>query len=82
VPIEQCQTLGTKGDIYFVDFGQYIVATKGAMQSAVSIHARFIYDESIMRFVYRLDGQPMWNVALTPFKGSNTQSPYVTLAAR
>jgi HK97 family phage major capsid protein len=82
VPIEHCQTLGTTGDIIFADLSKYILATKGAMQTAESIHVRFIYDESVLRFVYRLDGQPEWNVALTPFKGNNTQSPYVALATR
>ena len=30
----------------------------------------------------RLDGQPTLNAPLTPFKGSATQSPFVTLATR
>jgi len=81
-PIEQCQTLGTKGDIYFADFSQYIFADKGGMQSASSIHVRFIYDELVLRFVYRCDGQPIWSAALTPYKGSNTQSPFIALNAR
>jgi len=79
---EQAQTLGTKGDIYLLDLSQYIIADKGPMQSAVSIHVRFIYDESVFRFVYRCGGQPIWASAITPYKGSNTQSPFVTLATR
>ena len=39
-------------------------------------------DESVFRLVYRCDGQPLWSAALTPFKGSNTLSPFVTLAER
>ena len=61
---------------------QYYLATKGGIQAAQSIHVRFIYDESVFRFVYRIDGQPAWSSALTPFKGSNTVSPFVGLAAR
>ena len=82
VPIEQCQTLGTKGDIYFADLSQYIFVDKASIQSASSIHIRFLYDEMVLRFVYRCDGQPIWNVALTPFKGSNTVSPFIALAVR
>lgn len=82
IPIEQCQTVGDLGDILLADFGEYILIDKGAMQSASSIHVRFVYDESVFRFVYRVDGQPLWNSALTPYKGSNTLSPFVVLQAR
>jgi HK97 family phage major capsid protein len=83
IPIEHCQTLGDAGDIILFDPSQYIVADKGGLQSASSIHVQFIYDETVFRFVYRVDGQPIWHAALTPFTGAaNTLSPYVTLAAR
>jgi len=82
LPIEQCSTLGDKGDIILADFSQYLLIDKGAMQSATSIHVKFVYDETAFRFVYRIDGQPTWNSALTPYKGSNTLSPFVTLAER
>ena len=82
LPVEYCCTLGTTGDIALCDFSQYLLATKGGMQSAVSIHVRFIYDETVIRFVWRVDGQPSWAAALTPFQGTNTQSPFVVLATR
>jgi HK97 family phage major capsid protein len=84
VPIEQCQTLGTKGDIYFCDWSQYLFSEKGGIDVASSIHVRFIYDESVFRFVFRCDGQPAWNTALTPFKGGagSTVGPFVALAVR
>lgn len=81
-PIEQCQTLGTVGDIILGDFSEYILIDKGGIASDVSMHVRFIYDESTFRFVYRVNGQPAWNKALTPFKGTATQSPFIALAAR
>lgn len=81
--IEQCQTLGTVGDIYLADFSNgYLLAEKGGMQSDMSIHVRFIYDESVFRFVMRVDGQPVRKSALTPYKGSNTQSHFIALATR
>ena len=82
IAIEQCQTLGSAGDVILADFSEYILIDKGGMQSASSIHVRFVYDESIFRFVYRVDGQPTWKNVLTPYKGSNSLSPFVTLAAR
>lgn len=82
VPVEQCSALGTVGDIIYADLSQYQMIDKGGLQSAMSIHVRFLYDEGTFRFTYRADGQPRWNSALTPYKGSTTVSPFVTLAAR
>ena len=84
IPIEQCAALGTVGDIILADFSGYILATKGGMQTDMSIHVRFIYDESVFRFVYRVDGQPILASAVTPYKGtaSNSQSHFVALATR
>lgn len=82
MPIEQCPTLGTVGDIIFADLGGYILAEKGGLQSDMSIHVKFDTDESVFRFVMRLDGQPERATALTPYKGSNTLSHFVTLATR
>lgn len=82
IECESCQTLGTEGDIILADLSEYILAVKGPLQVDTSIHVRFVYDESAIRFVYRADGQPAWNAALTPFKGSNTVSPFITLQTR
>lgn len=81
-PIEQCQTLGTVGDIVLADMSQYVTADKGDMQAASSIHVRFLNDEMTYRWVYRVDGQPIWNTALTPFKGNVALSPFIALASR
>lgn len=82
VPIEQCAALGTVGDIIFADLGGYILARKGGIQTDVSIHVQFVYDESVFRFVMRVDGQPERASALTPYKGSDTLSHFVALATR
>ncbi len=82
LPIEQCQTLGTVGDIIFADFGGYILGEKGGIQSDMSIHVRFVYDESVFRFVLRIDGQPVRATTLTPYKGTDTLSHFIALATR
>lgn len=82
IPIEQCATLGTVGDIILADFNGYQLARKGGIQSDMSVHVRFIFDESVFRFVLRIDGQPIRATALTPYKGSNTISHFVALATR
>jgi HK97 family phage major capsid protein len=82
IEVEQASALGDVGDINLVDMSQYRIAEKGGIQSAMSIHVQFIYDETVFRWVTRIDGQPLWNSALTRYKGANTKSPFVTLAER
>jgi len=81
--IEQCATLGTQGDIILANFRDgYLMAEKGGLKQDMSIHVRFVYDESVLRFVLRMDGQPWRASALTPYKGSNTQSHFIVLDTR
>lgn len=80
--IEQAATLGTVGDLILADMGGYILCDKGGIQTDLSIHVEFIYDQSVLRFVYRCDGQPSLASAITPYKGSDTLSHFVALAAR
>lgn len=82
VPIEQCSAAGEVGDIILADIGQYLLIDKGGIKSASSIHVRFLYDENVFRFIYRVDGKPIWTKPLTPYKGSAIVSPFVTLAKR
>jgi HK97 family phage major capsid protein len=81
IPYEHGAALGTAGDIVLVDPSQYTLIDKGGIQSASSIHVRFIYDETVLRFVYRVDGQPEWNAPLTPRSGGSTLAPFVILGA-
>jgi len=83
--IEQCAALGTQGDIILANFSDgYLLAEKGGLKNDMSIHVRFIYDESVLRFVLRMDGQPWRASALTPYKGgaTATQSHFITLEGR
>jgi HK97 family phage major capsid protein len=82
VPVEYCQTVGDRGDIILADLSQYQMIEKGGIQSASSIHVQFVYDETVFRFVYRVDGSNIWNSALTPKNGTNTVAPFVLLAER
>jgi len=81
-PIEYCATLGTVGDIVLADMKGYATGTAGGVGQAVSMHLRFDYMQSAFRFNWAVDGQPWLASAITPFKGSNTQSHFVTLATR
>lgn len=82
IPIEHCATLGTTGDIMFANFSQYLMIEKGGMEAASSIHVQFLTDETTFRFILRADGQPKRNAQLTPYKGTNKVSSFITLATR
>ena len=81
---EHCQTVGTVGDIILGDFSQYVTITKAGMgmETATSIHLKFLEDETAFRFVIRFDGEPWWAQAITPKHSALTQSPFITLASR
>lgn len=82
IPVEYCDTLGNEGDIVLADMSQYAIADKGGVQAASSMHVAFLSDQMVFRITYRVDGAPIWHAPLTPFKGSATKSPFITLAAR
>jgi len=80
IETEWNSSLGTVGDIILADMSQMVSISKGSMETMNSMHLYFASDEQAFRTTFRLDAQPWWASALTPFKGSNTQSPFVTLA--
>ncbi len=73
--------LGTLGDIVLASPSQYALARKGGVQAASSIHVQFLADETVFRFVYRVDGQPGWASGVTAYGSTDTISPFVALAA-
>jgi HK97 family phage major capsid protein len=81
IPMEQCQTPGTPGDLVLVDWARYLIAAREA-RTDVSMHVRFLTDENAFRVVMRIGGQPIDGRPLIPFNGTNTVSPYVCIAAR
>jgi HK97 family phage major capsid protein len=83
IAVEYCATVGTVGDICLVDLSQYRLIRKASgVRQDSSMHVRFLNDEQTFRAIYRVDGQPLPRAAITPFKGSNTLSPFVALATR
>lgn len=83
-PFAHCKTLGTVGDIMFVDPNQYLLGreTGSEFTAATSMHLRFDYAQVAFRVQMMIDGQPWWTTTMTPAQGSNTQSPFVALATR
>lgn len=82
IEVEQMSALGTQGDIVLADLGEYNVVRKGALEQAESDHVRFIYGERTFRWTQRINGKSHWRTAVTPYKGTATLSPFVTLDTR
>jgi len=81
--MEQASAYGVAGDLNYVNMGEYVTITKEGedMQFDESMHVRFEYNEMAFRWVYRINGQPIARSAITPYTGSSTQSPFITVAA-
>ena len=79
---EYAATLGDYGDIMLVNWSQYLEGTYQPIQSAESIHVRFLYHERTFKLWTRNCGAPWWRSALTVAKGSNSLSPIVSLNER
>lgn len=77
---EKARTLGTQGDINFVDFGFYLLGDRQAMSARQSEDFRFNTDVTAFRVIERLDGRPWLNSAITPQNNGLTLSPFVALA--
>lgn len=82
VPSEHCQTMGTLGDIQFVDPMGYYSPRKAGINFAQSMHLYFDYNMQAFRWTFRLGGQPYLSAPVSPAKGSNTKSHFVALATR
>lgn len=70
------------GDINFIDFDQYLIGDRMAMDAQASTEYRFGNDVTAYRFIERVDGRPWVQSAVTPANGGPTLSPFVSLAAR
>lgn len=83
IPTQACNTIGDNGDIILADLGEYMSLQKtGGIQADTSVHLFFDYNMTAFRFIFRIGGRPWWSAPVSPRSGSNTLSPFVTLAAR
>lgn len=79
---EKASTLGTAGDLNFVDLGYYLVGDRQVMQAMSSPHYKFQSDKTAYRIIQRVDGRPWIQSAITPKNGGATLSPFVKIATR
>lgn len=79
---EKVSTVGTAGDISFVDLSYYLIGDRQTVNMATSEHVDFANDKTAVRFIERVDGRPWIQNPITPKQGANTLSPFVQLATR
>lgn len=79
---EKAQTLGTAGDINFVDLSYYLIGDRQVATGSMSDQYKFANDQTAFRFTERVDGRPWINSAITPKVSATTLSPFVKVATR
>ena len=80
---QAASTLGDLGDLSLVDMSQYATVLKrGGVKVDTSMHLYFDANAMAFRFILRVGGHPWLSAPIQPRTGSNTMSPFVTLAER
>ncbi len=77
---EKVPALAAANDISFIDWNQYLIGDGQAITMSTSEHFKFQQDQTAIRGLQRVDGQPWLDTAITPRNG-DTLSPYVSLNA-
>lgn len=77
--VENCPTLGNRGDIVLADWSKYVVGDRQSVTIDSSKHYRFQYDLTAWRAVHRVDGRPWLSAPITYRDGTTQVSPFVVL---
>lgn len=80
--IEHASALGDKGDVMLMAMNQYGAISQGDIRMESSIHVSFLQDLEVFRIIQEVDGAPLWEDSITPYKGSKKLSPFLVLEAR
>ncbi len=79
---DNCQAMGTKGDVLLADLKQYMLLKKGTAKQDWSMHVEFLTDQMCFRMVLRCNGTPKVTAPITLKNSDRTRSPFVTLGPR
>jgi HK97 family phage major capsid protein len=79
---EYASTIGDPGDLILGNWSQYLDGLYQPLQSAESVHVRFVEHERAFKFWVRNAGAPWWRSALTPAESTTTLSPFVVIEDR
>jgi HK97 family phage major capsid protein len=77
---EKVPSYGSAGDLSLLDPGLYVIGDRMALEVAASEHVNFLKNQMTWRIVERVDGRPWIEKSITLADGSNTVSPFVTIA--
>lgn len=80
---DACRTVGDQGDIILANMAGYRAITKaGGAEFATSMHLWFDQDLMAFRLVFRMDGQPALQSAVTPARSAITRGHFIALDNR
>jgi HK97 family phage major capsid protein len=79
---ENLPSIGGTGDMIFVNMSEYLEGTLEGLQTGMSIHVRFEYNENCYKFYMSNAGAPWWKTTLKLRKSAKTLSPFVSLKAK
>jgi len=68
------------GGMLLADFSYYLIGARTGIQIDFSEHYKFINNQGTWRFTEYVDGQPALSQAVYLADGSNTMSPFISLA--
>jgi HK97 family phage major capsid protein len=74
-------SLGAVGDLLLWDPQDYLYWEGAGVEGASSIHVQFLTNQTVFRFIYRVDGMPATTSEITPYQSTDTVSTVVGLAA-
>lgn len=76
---DQSPVLGNEGDIMLVDLDYYLIKDGSGIAIAMSEHARFTRNQTIIKAYWNVDGQSWLSTPLLQRDGVSTVSPFVAL---
>jgi HK97 family phage major capsid protein len=79
---DACAPVGSLGDVVLADLSQYLLPARNTLRVEQSVASGWSTDEVGLRVIMRAGGQPLPEAPAKLSDGTNTTSPFVTLAAR
>ena len=76
---EKVPALGGLGDVNLIHFPSYLLGERMELEIATSPHVKFLNNQMVWRGVFRGDGQPWLQGAITLADGTQTVSPFISL---
>ena len=77
---EKLPALGSARDVCLGNFSKYVIGDRQTPSIDFSEHAEFKNNNSVWRFVLRMDGRPWMKSSITLADGTNKVSPFVYLS--